>query len=83
MAANNDGWLDVIILHRMDPAELAVLLVDVIDGAPHESPGYTRLRARRLKIEASEPIRFEVDGELGGTVPLTIEPAPFMLRVIA
>jgi YegS/Rv2252/BmrU family lipid kinase len=82
-AVNTDGWLDVLILHHLDAAELAALFVDVIDRAPHESPGCTRLRARRLHVEASAPLRFEVDGELGGHVPLDIEPAPFKLRVLA
>ena len=82
-AVNNDGWLDVLILHHLDPAELAALFVDVMDRTSHESPRYSRLRARRLRIEASRAVPFEVDGELGGTVPLDIEPAPFNLRVLA
>jgi YegS/Rv2252/BmrU family lipid kinase len=82
-AVNNDGWLDVLLLHRLDPAELAALFVDVMDRVSHESTGYSRLHARRLRIEAPIPLRFEIDGELGGTTPLDIEPAPFNLRVLA
>jgi diacylglycerol kinase (ATP) len=81
-ALNDDGWLDVVVVHRHGLAEVASLFVDVLYGTNSSSPNYTRLRARRLRIDATDAIPFEVDGEVVGFAPLTVEYSPFPLRVI-
>jgi len=39
-------------------------------------------RFRRLEIESDEPVHYELDGDPGGMLPLTIEVVPQRLRLL-
>jgi diacylglycerol kinase family enzyme len=44
---------------------------------------YGRLRGRHLRIEADVPVRYQLDGDPGGLLPLTIEVLPNRLTLLA
>ena len=81
-ARNDDGWLEVAVVHGQGPAHFAGLVADVLSRRGGNGEVVTRRRARHLRIEAAEPVPFEIDGELGGETPLTVERHPRRLRVI-
>ncbi|MGI8605077.1 MAG: diacylglycerol/lipid kinase family protein [Verrucomicrobiales bacterium] len=81
-ARNDDGRLDILVIHRHAAAELCTLLIDILDGLTHESSAYTRLQAKNLRLESTAPVPFQVDGEFVGHLPMTIERAAFPLRVL-
>lgn len=83
-AANDDGLLDVAVIHGHGPAILSNLVADVLLGEiDEEHEGVTRLRGSRLRLESAEPVPFEVDGELGGDSPVDVTRHPAPLRVLA
>ena len=44
---------------------------------------YGRLQARRIRIEADAPVRYQLDGDPGGLLPLAIEVLPGRLTLLA
>jgi diacylglycerol kinase family enzyme len=44
---------------------------------------YGRLQGRRLRIEADVPVRYQLDGDPGGLLPLAIEVLPNRLTLLA
>jgi diacylglycerol kinase (ATP) len=81
-AANDDGWLEVAIIHGHGPALFAGLVADVLTRRQDTGEMVTRQRARSLRIHAPCRVPFEIDGELGGETPLLVERHPQRLRVI-
>ncbi len=77
-ARNDDGLLDVLVMHRHGFAEFTGLLVDVMTGRLSQGgPVYSSIRTRRLTVSTPDyqPIPVEVDGELAGFTPVTFEHA--------
>ena len=77
-ARNDDGLLDVLVLHRHGFAEFFGLLTDVIFGRLAEhSAVYSSIQTKRLTVSSpqGDAIPVEVDGELAGFTPVTFEHA--------
>jgi diacylglycerol kinase (ATP) len=81
-ATNDDGWLEVAVVHGHGPAVFAGLVANVLTKRQYDPETVTRKRARSLRIDAPLPVPFEIDGELGGETPLVVERHPHRLRVI-
>jgi len=82
-AANDDGLLDVVLVHGHGPATFASLVADVLLGRiDHHHEGVTRRRGHHLTIEAPESVPYEVDGELAGQTPVRVTRHPSTLQVI-
>jgi diacylglycerol kinase (ATP) len=82
-AVNDDGLLDIMLVHGHGPATFSNLVADVLmNGIDADHEIVTRLRGRRARIEAPIALPFEIDGELGGETPVTITRHERRLRVI-
>jgi diacylglycerol kinase (ATP) len=83
-AVNDDGQIDVALVHGHGPAAFSNLVADVLLRENDESHDrLTRLRGRRVLIEAAEAVPFEIDGELGGDTPLCVHRLDTRLQVTA
>jgi diacylglycerol kinase (ATP) len=81
-AVNDDGLIDVALIHGHGPATFSNLIADVLLREHDENhERLTRLRGRRVLIEAPHAVPFEVDGELGGETPLVVSRHETRLRV--
>ena len=81
-AVNDDGLIDVALVHGHGPATFSNLVADVLLREHDENhERLTRLRGRRVLIEAPHAVPFEVDGELGGETPLCVSRHESRLRV--
>jgi len=82
-AENDDGCLDIAVVHGHGPSTFSNLVADVLlRGIDENHGGVTRRRGRHVLIEATDPQPFEIDGELGGETPLVVTPHEKRLRVL-
>ena len=78
----SDGWLDLVLVHVGTAADLAALTARFVAGQHHDSPLVETLRARRVRIESTPGMLFNVDGELITQEPITFELHPAALRAV-
>jgi YegS/Rv2252/BmrU family lipid kinase len=79
-----DGLLDVIVLENVGQRELLTsLLPRVYLGRHIGRNGVHHFQAACAAIETPEPVLVELDGELPGTSPITVEVVPRVLNVVA
>jgi diacylglycerol kinase (ATP) len=83
-ASVSDGLLDVMIVKRQNVLELLPLLVQLVNGDHVNNPTITYFQTSRLKVTCAEPqeIPLDLDGELGGQLPLDIKVLPSALRLL-
>ena len=75
-AAPDSGVLDVCVFASATVPDLARYAVAGLRGAISRLRGVTCATARRIEIEADEPVPIEVDGDACGTTPARIEVVP-------
>lgn len=81
-ASLDDGLLDVLVIPELTRPQLAVLAAQVLTGSHLGSDLVHYRRARRLHVESSPPIPFNLDGEVCGTGPVTYELLPGALEMV-
>jgi len=81
-AANGtDGALDLCAFERGGLASGLRYLAAVVLGMHERLREFTSWRGQQLRIESDQPVPYELDGDIGGVLPLTIEVVPRRLRV--
>ncbi|GAC1513692.1 MAG: diacylglycerol kinase family lipid kinase [Chloroflexota bacterium] len=81
-ASMQDGFLDVITLQGASRLEMLFrLLPSVYRGSHMGHPAVGHVQARTVLVESDEPLAIEIDGELAGTTPVTIDVCPKALPV--
>lgn len=77
----DDGQWEVYLFARGSVPELVAAglrgLVSTLPGGP-----VTRQSARSVRIEAAEPVPYQVDGDVGGVTPLDFELLPLRFRLV-
>jgi diacylglycerol kinase family enzyme len=83
-AVIDDGWLDVVLFHRLSALHVMVYLLLVAGGRPFPRPrGVESLRAKRIDVRTvRRPLPAHADGELLGQTPVAFDVVPHALRVI-
>lgn len=76
----DDGLLDAMVLESRPPWELAPRFPRIYAGTHLDLPMVHSARGRRFELNTDQPL--EVDGELAGNGPVTIEVAAAALRVV-
>lgn len=79
-AENDDGLLDVAIVHPIGKAQLVRAYPKLFTGTLVDHPEYESVRVRRVSIAADDVVAYG-DGERLGTLPMTVEVRPAALRV--
>lgn len=80
-AEPDDGRVDLLLASPERVTDWARLGAQILTG--RELEGFTLASARRVVIEADEPVPFEIDGDTAGQVRrLEVEVEPGTLRVI-
>lgn len=82
-ARPNDGLLDLLLVGPVSRLEILQLVSKIIRGTHEGDPRLRMVRARRLRIESSEPLLVETDGEIAFQEAklLEIDLLPAALRV--
>ena len=78
----DDGWLDIVTIADIGRVKGIVSLPLLYRGTHGRLREVEFARARRIEIDADEPVGVEADGELVGTTPVVFEIVPAALEVI-
>jgi diacylglycerol kinase (ATP) len=78
----DDGLLDVILLAESSPSRLALLMPQILVGSHLSSDAVVFKRAAKVGVNSRPGMWFNVDGELVGNEPATIEVLPRALQFI-
>lgn len=81
-ACYDDGLLDVLIFKNLGYIDIIRYLQGIVFGTHLEMKDITYFQARSLRVESSDPVPVEVDGEVIGVVPMEFTIANKPLRVI-
>ena len=78
----NDGALDLLVYSAWGKLNVVRLFAEAFAGDPCSMPGATHLLVKKVVIEAETPLPWQVDGDPGETLPLTVEMAPHQVKLL-
>jgi YegS/Rv2252/BmrU family lipid kinase len=81
-AVIDDGLLDVIVFKRLGYLEIIKYLQDVIFSSDIRVPEIEYFQTRRVRVESSQTVPVEVDGEWVGNCPVEFSLHERSLRVL-
>ena len=81
-AVIDDGMLDAVWGSGINAAELPVVLARVFKGTHTSHKKVTARRCRSVRLEADSPTPFHIDGDVRGTLPITVRVRPGALKIV-
>ena len=81
-AVGTDGLLDVCAFGRGSLGAHLWHVLGVIAGQQGRLKDCTMRQAARLRIEADAPVPYQIDGDLGGWLPVDVEILPGRMRLL-
>jgi diacylglycerol kinase (ATP) len=78
----SDGLLDIILIPKLNPAEVALLAADIILGKHFSNTALVIRRARKIAVRSRPGMWFNVDGELVGSAPAEFQIVPRALNFV-
>lgn len=79
---DDDGFLDLMVITATGPIELARTLGRMGTLQLARSPYVLHRRAREIRIESSDMVPIEVDGDVFGTTPRSFRILPGAIRMV-
>jgi len=77
-----DGLLDVVTVPRAGTAKVAALGVRMLVSSLERAPGVAHHQGSRIRLDAREPVPFQLDGEPVGNLPVEVRIAPGAVRLL-
>lgn len=71
-----DGLLDCIIIRKVEILDVIPVFISLLKGDITTNPNVVHFKTKNLKIESKETMQFDMDGEYGGKLPITLEVIP-------
>ena len=81
-AVLDDGWLDLLTLEPLGAGAALARLPKLFDGRLAGDPAFRVLRCRNATIASHPPAGVELDGQLFGSTPVTVELLPGALAAL-
>ena len=81
-AVADDGWLDLLMLDPLSLSGALARLPKLFDGRLAGDPAFRVLRCRNATITSDPPAGVELDGQLFGSTPVTVEIMPGALSAL-
>lgn len=81
-AVGDDGLFDVTTFSRGSLWHGLRYVSHALVRRQHRLPDYKSARASRVRIEADEPVPYQLDGDPGGYLPLEIEMVPSRVTLL-
>lgn len=78
----DDGRLDFVLMKGRHPRNYLRWGLGAVLGTLPRYRDVTVRRGRRIRIDSRDPVPFQIDGDPGGTTPLTIELEESALEII-
>jgi YegS/Rv2252/BmrU family lipid kinase len=80
-ARPDDGLFDVLLIGDVTKADFVRTVPKIYRGTHLSHPKVEVVRSSRVRVDATEPLPIELDGEQVGTTPATFEIVPGALRI--
>lgn len=64
-----DGLLDVLIIEKSSPTDLANIFLNILSGEHINHPNVKYFKTKSILIDSKEDIPIDIDGEYGGRLP--------------
>jgi diacylglycerol kinase family enzyme len=71
-ADSSDGMLDICVLPCGSHVQFAQLAWRLVVGGHRAAPGVMYLRGKSVRIESTEPLPVQIDGDPAGATPVTL-----------
>lgn len=81
-AAPDDGWLDLVTVEPVTLPRLLLALPKLFNGRLAGDPAFQVMRCRSVTIDADPRCGFELDGQLCGETPITLNLMPGALQAL-
>lgn len=81
-AVADDGLVNVMVARKVSKLKFLLLFRQLFKGTIYTIKEVTHCTASRVTVISRKPDRVEIDGEVVGTTPLTLEVMPRALRVV-
>jgi diacylglycerol kinase (ATP) len=78
----SDGFLDVILIPKLSPAEIVLLAAEIILGKHFCNRAVIFRRAKKIAVRSRPGMWFNVDGELVGSAPAEFKILPRALNFV-
>ena len=84
LASVSDGLLDVLILKKVEVAQLSNLLLKIVQGDHINHPNVEYFQTKKIDIDILDDSKVVVDydGECFGELPVTVEVVPKAVKII-
>lgn len=79
----DDGLLEVVIGGDVTRTEIFGLLPKLYSGAHKTHPKVDFLRGRRIAVDSTAPLVFQMDGDVSGKLPVAFSIRPGALQIVA
>ncbi len=81
-ASADDGLLDVVVLTRGSPGDIARWMLRGLRGTLIGDRNARLLRTNRVEIASESPVAYQLDGDVGACTPVAMLVRPRALRVL-
>jgi diacylglycerol kinase (ATP) len=78
----NDGALDLLVFSAWGKLNVVRLFAEAFAGDPCAMPDASHLLVKKVLIEADSPLPWQVDGDPGETLPLTVEMGAAQVKLL-
>jgi len=79
----NDGKLDLLVASNCRLPELMRLFISLLTGTHINHKSVSYIQAKNITIECKDELLSDLDGELGPSLPLSIEAVSNKLRIFS
>lgn len=81
-AVADDGLVNVMVAAKVSKIKFLLLFKGLFKGIIYKVKEVSHIMAKRVTVITRRPDRVEIDGEVVGTTPMTLEVIPQALRVV-
>ncbi len=73
LADVHDGYFDMMVIRKCELTDMIALSKDILLNKHLNSPFLSYIQARKITVEGSAAIPVDIDGEVGPSLPFTLE----------
>lgn len=81
-AIADDGLINLMVARKLPKLKFAFLFRELFKGTIYEIKQVQHTMGKKFEVSTENPDRIEIDGEVVGTTPMSLEVIPNTLRVV-
>lgn len=81
-AVAHDGLVNVMVGQKLLKIKFLFLFRYLFSGRMYDIKGVSHIMARKFEVRTARPDRVEIDGEVVGTTPMSVQVLPNALRIV-